>query len=372
MIFSDEEKAFGFEVNITKLSKRELRYFNIMRAQSGVLYIKSQPGVAKSAIIRSIASKMGMEYIDIRLSMKDETDLGLYPDKVEINGKTYLDFITPLWCLKANEKPTIIHFEELNRSTLHVRNASLQILLERAIGDEFKFNSGVFMCASGNLGHDDGTDVDEFDSALNNRLIHIKHDLTINEWIEEFAKDNVHYSINNFIISNPSLFIKQKDNDSENDAYPTPRSWTMLSDYITTIYGKDCDIPSFVDDLQEISKSYVGSSASLKYVKYLKDIMKISISDIVENYSNIQESVLKISSAHRADLVNNLQSIDIPNINKEQIDNVCMFINDLDIEHKVSYLKDFLKKDDLPDNNDNIRQLLEQSKDAIEIIKRNN
>jgi hypothetical protein len=34
---------------------------------------------------------------------------------------------------------------------------------------------------SGNLGDEDGTDVEEFDSALNNRLIHINHTLDVQE-----------------------------------------------------------------------------------------------------------------------------------------------------------------------------------------------
>ena len=38
------------------------------------------------------------------------------------------------------------------------------MLHERGIGTEFKFNDNVLMIASGNLGDEDGTDVEEFDS----------------------------------------------------------------------------------------------------------------------------------------------------------------------------------------------------------------
>jgi hypothetical protein len=37
-------------------------------------------------------------------------------------------------------------------------------LLEREIGTAFKFNDNVLMMSSGNLGDEDGTDVEEFDS----------------------------------------------------------------------------------------------------------------------------------------------------------------------------------------------------------------
>ena len=68
-------KFEGFD----KLSKREQDYFKLMRGQSGVLFIKAEPGVAKSAIMRSIAQKLDMQYFDVRLSMVDEIDVGLFP-----------------------------------------------------------------------------------------------------------------------------------------------------------------------------------------------------------------------------------------------------------------------------------------------------
>ncbi len=143
--------------------------------------------------------------------MVDETDVGLFPvvdtitiedfekvdgfgagmisevdpsQKKNVQIKT-LKHVVPEWAIKANMKPSIIHFEELNRSTLQVRNAALQLLLEREIGAFFKFNKNVFMLSSGNLGEEDGTDVEEFDQALNNRLIHYTHDMPFPEWKKE-------------------------------------------------------------------------------------------------------------------------------------------------------------------------------------------
>ena len=65
--------------NLSKLTEKERKYFAVMWAKYGVLNITSKPGVAKSAIGKSIADKMNFRYMDIRLSMVDETDVGLYP-----------------------------------------------------------------------------------------------------------------------------------------------------------------------------------------------------------------------------------------------------------------------------------------------------
>ena len=47
------------------LTKRERLYFMSMWPKSGVLYITAKPGVAKSAIAKSIANKMGFRYMDL-------------------------------------------------------------------------------------------------------------------------------------------------------------------------------------------------------------------------------------------------------------------------------------------------------------------
>mgnify|MGYP003509184994 FL=1 len=197
------------------LTPRERKYFMTMWPKSGVMYITSKPGIAKSAIAREIADKMGFRYMDIRLSMVDETDVGLYPDVSSIDGIKCLDFVVPRWAIEANKQPTIIHFEELNRAQLQVRNAALQILLERQIGTDFKFNETVLMMSSGNLGDEDGTDVEEFDNALNNRLIHFSHTLGSDEWIDGFAKENCHNLITSYIKAYPEKLYQNPTENSK-------------------------------------------------------------------------------------------------------------------------------------------------------------
>ena len=229
-----------FEKRLQTLTPKERQYFSIMRAKSGVLKISAKPGVAKSAIARSIAKKMGFQYKDIRLTMIDETDLGMYPDKSEIEFKNkkgemekvkVLDFIVPKWAFESNLQPTIIHFEELNRANLHVRNAALRILLERQISDDFAFNDNVLMMCSGNLGEEDNTDVEEFDSALNNRLIHVNHKLSVPEWIDGFAREHVHPTIVSYIETNPEQIYK---------IYRAKCYWSRINLFKITKFNMKC------------------------------------------------------------------------------------------------------------------------------------
>jgi len=123
------------EEKFNLLTDRQKKYFRIMHSQSGVLFITAEPGVAKSAIMKTIAEKLGFQYFDVRLSMVDEIDVGLFPYRrdVEIDQNdgsgsrtiSVMSYAIPEWAYRANQTPSIVHFEELNRAPLAVRNAAL-------------------------------------------------------------------------------------------------------------------------------------------------------------------------------------------------------------------------------------------------------
>jgi hypothetical protein len=323
---------------LDQLTTKEKEYLAIMWPKYGVLNITSKPGVAKSAIGLSIANKLGMRYIDIRLSMVDETDVGLYPSvsEIEIDGKSVkcLDFVVPRWAIEANRQPTIIHFEELNRASQQVRNAALQILLERCIGMDFNFNDNVLMMSSGNLGDEDGTDVEEFDAALNNRLIHIDHVLGVDEWLENFAIDKCHSLVVGYIKAHPEQIYKTSENSK---GYATPRSWTMLSRFITRNFGKTASPRDFLPLLKKVAHGYVGNSA-MKFVQYCEDMLNISIQDVINNYDGIKKDLEKYNRDKNSELIQSLKEIDISTLNEKQLTNITKFLDRVGDDEKTAYL----------------------------------
>ena len=323
---------------LDQLTTKEKEYLAIMWPKYGVLNITSKPGVAKSAIGLSIANKLGMRYIDIRLSMVDETDVGLYPavSEIVVDGKSIkcLDFVVPRWAIEANRQPTIIHFEELNRASQQVRNAALQILLERCIGMDFNFNENVLMMSSGNLGDEDGTDVEEFDAALNNRLIHIDHVLGVDEWLENFAIDKCHSLVVGYIKAHPEQIYKTSENSK---GYATPRSWTMLSHFITRNFGKNASPRDFLPLLKKVSHGYIGNSA-MKFVQYCEDMLNISIQDVINNYDGIKKDLEKYNRDKNSELIQSLKEIDISTLNEKQLTNITKFLDRVGDDEKTAYL----------------------------------
>jgi len=365
------------------LSPREKRYFRIMKSQSGVLYITAKPGVGKSAIAKSIATKLGMRYMDIRLSMVDETDVGLFPDvsQVEMSPGQFmkvLDHIVPKWSQIANNQPTLIHFEELNRAPQAVRNAALQLLLERAIGTEFEFNDNVFMMASGNLGDEDGTDVEEFDRALNNRLIHVAHDLPPKEWIEWFANDNIHPDIVEYINNHPhKLYVKPTENAT---AHATPRSWTFLSDFILNNFGglaEDSNGQEYIewgkaqDYLSEIENdgmSFIGNEI-VPFLSFVNDRIQINIHDIINNLPKIANDVKSWRENNRRDryseMIRDLKGLNPHDFSHKQITNCISFLELCAPEERSSYLLEMVDDASVDLENPGIERMLLTFRDEL-------
>jgi len=355
---------------LVTLTKKEKKYFQVMWAKYGVLFITSKPGVAKSAIAKSIADKMGFNYVDMRLTMSDESDFKFpfLTDK-EYDGETIKvsGCAVPQWAYDANQAPTIIHFEELNRAALFVRNAALQILLEREIGT-FKFNSNVIMMASGNLGEEDGTDVEELDSALNNRLIHLSHTLSVDEWLNDFAYKNCHKLISSFIKANPEKLYQSPGENTK--AYATPRSWTMLSEFIVQNYGMDASPVEFLPMLKEVSVGYVGNSA-MRFIQYCEDMMNISINDVINNYDGIKDDLEKYNRDKNSELIESLKEIEIVKLNNTQLDNVYKFLKNVGDDEKTAYLLYIL--DNATDVNiPKLKKFLLRFEDLLRTIKKIN
>ncbi len=378
-------------LDLSALNKKELSYFRMMYPKSGVLFLTSAPGIAKSAMQRSMAKKMtkveivrddkgeidtkksgeiiakSFFYIDLRLAMLDETDVGLFPDKRELkvteNGeevlRAFLDHIVPKWAFFANNPPakkdkndklpycgTLIHFEELNRAPLAVRNAALQILLERCIGFEFEFNENVFMVSTGNLGEEDGTDVEEFDSALNGRLIHIEHTLSFEEWVEYWAKDNIQAIIIRYLTAHPEFYYQGKKSRTEKDkSYASPRTWEFLSNYITANYSFNAPPQQWIQDMLMLGHGYIGAGTSVKFCKYVKDVLKISIQDIMNRYPQLQSEGVSFTRDKKSELLQDLRQVEVNKLKANQIENIKLFMLDLSTDEVSAFLIKLIDED---------------------------
>jgi hypothetical protein len=333
------------------LTEKELNYFRVMAGQYQVLFLKGRPGVAKSAIAKSIADKLNMTYIDLRLPTKDEVDLGVYPVIVQEkykdeNGNTLsipvVNHGLPDWAWMTRDKSRnfMINFEELNRASQGVRDAALGILLERRVGHNFVFGDNVYMVATGNLGQEDGTTVDELDTATKGRLVTIIHDTDAVTWVQDYAKDNVHPDIVKFIEAHPHEYYPDLKENGTNDAITSGRSWDGMSKAIIANFGKDSTVDQYSAFILKMGKGYVGSRAA-KFIKFMQDNKTWTLDDVIQGKV---KDYTKINRDNMAEISKDLLAKGVADLNKTQFNRVVKFARSLDPDVLTGLLYDMGNK----------------------------
>jgi hypothetical protein len=233
---------------------------------------------------------------------------------------------------------------------------------------DFKFNENVLMMSSGNLGDEDGTDVEEFDSALNNRLVHISHSLSVDEWLGDYATENCHKLISSFIKAHPEQMYKTSGENTK--GYATPRSWTMISKFITENWGMDASPRDFLPLLKEVGSGYLGNSA-MKFIQYCEDMLNISIQDVLNNYDGIKKDLEKYNRDKNSELIQSLKEIEITKLTDKQLMNCVKFLNNVGDDEKTAYLL-FILDNIAYVTNPKLKKFLLEFEDLLRTIKKIN
>ena len=178
-----------------------------------------------SYVARAVAEALGMTYIDIR---------ALLLDPVDLSGIPYRDGTTTRWAIPEflPQDPDIkclINLDELPAAPQSVQTALYQLILDRAVR-EYKMPKGAYLIACGNRANDRGT-FHHMAPALASRMIHFDVKADAAEWCGWAAEHDLAPEVIFYIQFNPDA-IHQLNPASSERAFPTPRTWEMVSRYI--------------------------------------------------------------------------------------------------------------------------------------------
>lgn len=192
-----------------------------------------QPGIGKSSIILQLAKKYNRALIDVRLLLKDPTDLSGLPYYDPKEGR--LKFSTPADFPDLNDPEqahlsnAFIIFDELPSAPKAVQSAALQLILDRKIG-QYELPKDVIMVAAGNRA-DDGNTFEEMPTPLRNRFSHIDIIANFEQWKKWAEESNIHPLVLGYLDSNGQNFNNFDPRTiSGVYAFATPRSWERVSD----------------------------------------------------------------------------------------------------------------------------------------------
>ena len=308
-----------------------------------VPFLKSSPGMGKSAIYKSIAKEFNLELIDIRLSTCAPEDLTGLPHFE--NGKArFKPFdIFPLESdpLPEGKDGWLIFLDEFNSASKAVQAAAYKLLLDRMVGQE-KLHHRVHMGAAGNLDTDRAI-TNNIGTALQSRLIHLEMHLTVHsqgthsEFMEDVAfKYDWDERVIAFLSYMPDRLMDFRP-DHNNSTFCCPRTWDYLQKMIKgktfNYVNKNGEQFYNMDSKAALYAGTITAGVALEFINFTKVFTNLpKLSDIVGNPTNI---AIPTDPAVRFAVVSMLISQTNPN----NFSKICDYINRMNAEFRVLFFR---------------------------------
>ena len=184
-------------------------------------FLWGAPGIGKSSIVKQIAVSEDLEFIDLRLSLLDPTDLKGIPF---YDAASHRALWAPPSFLPTSGKG-ILFLDELNSAPPAVQASAYQLILDRQIG-EYTLPDGWAIIAAGNRENDRGV-VYKMPSPLANRFVHLEMQVNVEDWRSWAFTCKIDERIIGYIsYKKEDLFTF--DASKSQKSFATPRSWEFV------------------------------------------------------------------------------------------------------------------------------------------------
>ena len=202
------------------------------------------PGVGKSQGVRQIAEHITEEtgknvvITDVRLLLFNPVDLRGIPTANA--DKTFAVWLKPkiFQMDESTDTVNILFLDEISAAPPSVQAAAYQITLDRSIG-EHRLPDNCIVIAAGNRVTDKSVAYN-MPKALANRLCHLEIVGDPRAWHDWAVKAQLHRFVVGYLDYNPVALMKFDPSGTEL-AFPTPRSWEMVSNILKNI-SEDFDV----------------------------------------------------------------------------------------------------------------------------------
>lgn len=195
------------------------------------VFLWGPPGIGKSELVKSIADELGGVMIDLRMAQMEPTDIrGIPYYNATENNMCWAPPVSLPTKEFADKHPVVVLFlDELNSAPPAVQAVGYQLILDRKIG-EYELPDNVVICAAGNRETDKGVAY-RMPTPLSNRFIHIEMRSDLNAWQKWAIENNINNDVIGFLSHNKGD-LHDFDPKKNLRAFPTPRSWTFVSDLL--------------------------------------------------------------------------------------------------------------------------------------------
>lgn len=232
------------------------------------VFLWGPPGIGKSEVVADVTKELGGHMIDLRMAQMEPTDIRGIPFFNKDNGK--MDWAPPIDLPDAelaSQYPLIVLFlDEMNSSPAAVQAAGYQLVLNKRIG-KYILPDNVVIVAAGNRESDKGVTY-RMPMPLANRFIHVEMKSDFASWQNWAVLHDIHKDVVGYL-----SFSKQDlydfDSKSSSRAFPTPRTWTFVSELLQDENDTDNDT------LYNLIGGAIGDGLALKFMAHRKISSKL-------------------------------------------------------------------------------------------------
>lgn len=233
------------------------------------VFLWGPPGIGKSSIVAQIAKEADIDFVDLRLSLLDPTDLRGIPFFEAQNNEAI--WAPPAFLPKADQEQGILFLDELNTAAPMVQAAAYQLILDRKIG-EYRLPDGWAIVAAGNRESDRGV-VFRMASPLANRFVHLEMESSIHDWRKWAIMRGVDPVIIAYLAYRPDALFTF-DTSKEAKSFATPRSWEYVNQIISSNPDPDLLMPMVSGAIgEELAASFLGFRSVSETLPSLDDIL---------------------------------------------------------------------------------------------------
>jgi hypothetical protein len=227
-------------------------------------------GLGKSAVVKQYADKLGFNFVDLRLSELEPSDLVGLPYIEEGEDGIKRTFYAEPWWWPHDEK-TVVFLDEVDRCREDMQPIAMQLTLDRRAGGR-SLPEGVIVFAACN-GEKFMTSA--IDQALMNRFAAIDFTPSAEEWIRWAEEAGVHPSVIGFIRSDKNMLDTPENMVGiPNQSVPTRRSWTNFGFALNNLekqLEKEDKVLTEVEGLHLFATPFVSSKPALTFTRWIKE-----------------------------------------------------------------------------------------------------
>jgi len=301
-------------------------------------FLWGPPGIGKSSIVKQISQQHHLDFIDLRLSLLDPTDLKGIPFYDKESHRA-------LWAPPAflpQSGSGILFLDELNTAPPAVQASAYQLILDRQIG-EYTLPEGWAIIAAGNRENDRGV-VYKMPSPLANRFVHLEMEVNVEDWrswaftckIDERIIGYITYKKEDLFTFDATQSQKYKKEDlftfdatQSQKSFATPRSWEFVNSILKSSMKEHL--------LLSAISGAIGSESAVNFLAFAKVMHQLpDIESILQTGEGAYPEAVDVLYALSSGLVSHF----LHDQSEERLEALLHYVLELQSEFSVMVVQD--------------------------------